>query len=162
VKRLPALLLASFLGACAHTPTSSGVETLKPAVEDFHLRVRWRDYASAAQYLAPERREAFEEARREKNDEKDLNITDYELEEVKLGQDGKTAKIRSRINWHRLPSVSEQSEKVYSEYEFREGRWLLVRQRGGPFNDELSRELPAAETTAEPTASPTPDSTTNP
>lgn len=137
----PLALLFLLLGACVHTPATQGKETLKPTVEGFHQRVRWRDYSSAAQYLAPERQEAFEKARRAKRDEKDLTITDFELEEVRVAPDGKSAQVRSRINWIRLPSVSEQSESVESEFAFRAGRWMLTRQRGGPFHEELSPEL---------------------
>lgn len=134
----PLALLFLLLSACAHTPSSTGKETLKPTVEGFHQRVRWRDYASAAQYLTPERRDAFEKARRAKRDERDLTITDFELEEVRVAPDGKSATVRSRINWIRLPSVTEASEPVESDFVFRDGKWMLSRQQGGPFNDELS------------------------
>lgn len=144
VKRLlvPLLALMALLSACAHTRTSSSAtEALRPVVEGFHKRVRWRDYASAAHYLAPERREAFEKARRELRDDKDLSVTDFELEEVKIAPDTKTAEVRSRISWVRLPSVTEESEQVVSDFAYRDGRWLLVRQQGGPFDAELSSEL---------------------
>ncbi|HYO58303.1 hypothetical protein [Archangium sp.] len=136
--RLLALLFALALsGGCAHTKKKSDLEALRPVVESFHQRVRWKDYRIAARYIIPERRQDFEKARRERQDERDLSITDYEIEEVQLDEKGERATVTSRIKWMRLPSVSEQSDTVTSEFIFRDGKWLLERQLGGPFDGEL-------------------------
>lgn len=138
VNRLPALLLVLLLsGACAHTKKQSNLETLKPAVEGFHKHIRWRDYRGAAQFIVPERRDDFERARRQHHDDKDLTITDYEIEEVKLSEDAQRATVRSRIQWMRLPSASERTASVTSEFVYRDGTWLLERQLEGPFDGEL-------------------------
>jgi hypothetical protein len=138
VIRLLAVLLAFALGAgCAHTKKKSDLETLRPVVESFHQRVRWKDYRIAARYIVPERRQDFERARRERQDERDLSITDYEIEEVQVEEEGARAIVTSRIKWMRLPSVSEQSDTVTSEFIYREGRWMLEKQAGGPFDGEL-------------------------
>ncbi|MFE8601081.1 hypothetical protein AB8V91_29430 [Archangium violaceum] len=106
-------------------------------VESFHQRVRWKDYRIAARIIVPERRQDFERARREKQDERDLSITDYEIEEVEVVEEGQRAIITSRIKWMRLPSISEQSETVTSEFIYREGKWMLEKQSGGPFDGEI-------------------------
>lgn len=131
-----ALLLALALVGCAHSPKSN-LETLKPVVEGFHKSIRWRDYRGAAKVIVPERREHFEDARRELKDEEDLSITDYELEDVKLSEDGQRATVISRVQWMRLPSVSAKTATVTSEFVYRDGAWLLERQLGGPFAGEL-------------------------
>jgi hypothetical protein len=137
VIRLLAVLLGLLLGGgCAHTKKASNLEALRPVVQSFHERIRWRDYRTAARYIVPERREDFERARRERNDERDLTITDYEILEVQLSEDGQRATVTSRIQWVRLPSVSEQSATVTSEFIFQEGRWLLERQLVGPFDGD--------------------------
>src|SRR5437868_3482545 len=105
-----ALALALALASCAHVPKSGGIETLKPAADTFHQRIRWRDYRGAAELLVPERREAFGKARAEKHDDKDLTISDYQLEDARLFGDGDRALVVSRISWVRLPSVSENSD----------------------------------------------------
>lgn len=128
------MLLAA---ACAHGPRRGTLESLKPAVETFHQRVRWKDYRGAAELLVPERREAFQKAVRSRNDERDLSITDYELEEARLSADGRTAWVESRLSWVRLPSVTERSEVITSEYVFLQGAWWLARQDAGPFAAEL-------------------------
>jgi hypothetical protein len=137
VKRLPALFLVLVLGACATTPKKSNLEALKPTVESFHQLIRWRDYRSAARLVVPERRQDFLRSRVEKHDDRDLTITDYEIEDVKLSDDGRRATVQSRVQWMRLPSASERNALVTSEFVFREGAWLLERQLEGPFEGEL-------------------------
>ena len=138
VIRLLAVLLAFALSTgCAHTKKKSDLETLRPVVESFHQRVRWKDYRIAARFIVPERRQDFERARRERQDERDLSITDYEIEEVQVEEEGARAIVTSRIKWMRLPSVSEQSDTVTSEFIYRDGKWLLEKQAGGPFDGEL-------------------------
>jgi hypothetical protein len=138
VIRLLAVLLALTLGgACAHTKKTSDTQSLRPVVESFHQRVRWKDYRLAARYIVPERRKDFERARRELKDERDLSITDYEIEEVQFVEEGQRAIVTSRVQWMRLPSPSEQTATVTSEFIYRDGTWLLERQVGGPFDGEL-------------------------
>ena len=139
MRLMPLLLLLSTLsGACSHTQDKAvRVESLRTVVEGFHQRVRWKDYRTAARFIVPERRQDFERARRELNDERDLSITDYEVEDVSLSEDGLRATITSRFQWMRLPSVTEQSATVISEFVWREGGWLLERQEQGPFAGEL-------------------------
>ncbi len=125
------------LVACAHAPKSGGLETLKPAVETFHQRIRWRDYRGAAELLLPERREAFLKARAEQQDDKDLTITDYQLEDARLLGEGDRALVVARLSWMRLPSISEHSDLVTTELVFRDAAWWVARQDKGPFAPEL-------------------------
>jgi hypothetical protein len=131
-------LFACGLLSCAHSHKSGSPELLRPAVEGFHQRIRWRDYRAAAEFLVPERRAAFKKARKERNDEKDLTITDYQLDDVQLSEDGTTAQVTSHISWIRLPSVTENSDTVVSEFVQRDGAWFLARQDAGPFVQELA------------------------
>ena len=113
---------------------------MKPAIETFHQRVRWKDFRGATELLVPERRAAFEKARKDQNDNRDLSITDYQLEDVRLVDDGMRAIVVSRISWVRLPSVSEHPDLVTSEFVFQFGAWQLARQDSGPFAPELQAE----------------------
>jgi hypothetical protein len=137
-------LLAFVLGACAHAPKLSTAEEIRSAAESFHERIRWRDFHGAGELLVPERREMFEQALKARGDERDLSISDYELEKVRISPDGKSAAVASRVSWTRLPSVSEKTEQVTSEFILRDGSWLISRQEGGPFALELGKKLPAA------------------
>ncbi|WP_404364239.1 hypothetical protein ACIHQR_29200 [Corallococcus coralloides] len=138
MKRLSALMVALVLGgACAHTPPKSDLEALRPVVEGFHKNLRWRNYRALSTFLVPEERQDFERKRRELHDDRDLTVTDYEIEAVKLSDDGRSATVHSRIQWMRLPSVTEQNDTVTSEFIFRDGVWLLEKQQSGPFDGEL-------------------------
>ena len=135
-------VLCALLG-CAHTQEKSGMDGLKSAAETFFQRIRWRDFRGASELLIAERRPNFLRARASKNDDKDLTITDYELEDARLGPDRGTAEVITRVSWIRLPSVSESSEVVRSEFVFRQGVWMLARQDKGPFVPELKTPLEA-------------------
>ncbi|MCI0573540.1 MAG: hypothetical protein L0Y66_22605 [Myxococcaceae bacterium] len=130
---LPALLLPLLL-ACAHTEPRGSLAELRPVVDQFHHALRWRDFRGAASVWVEEEREAFEKARRTSRDERDLHVTDYELLDAKLLPDGQKAKVTSRIQWYRLPSVTEETETVVSHFVLRAGVWQLERQEGGPFS----------------------------
>lgn len=139
--RLVSLVLSLVLFACAHTPAQlPGLEALKPAVETFHQRLRWKDFRGAGELIVPERREAFERALIERRDDRDLSINDYELEDAKISEDGLTARVVSRIAWNRLPSSSVHEDIVISEFVLRGQTWFLARQENGPFGKELSAE----------------------
>jgi hypothetical protein len=143
VIRLLAVLLCLTLGvACAHTQKAANLESLRPTVRSFHERVRWKDFRGAARLIVPERREDFEQARRQRRDERDLFITDYEILEVVIAEDAEHATITSRIQWMRLPSASEQTSTVTSEFVFRQGLWMLERQLDGPFDGDFGDGVP--------------------
>jgi hypothetical protein len=113
------------------------MEGLRPVVEDFHQRIRWKDFRGAAKYLVPESREGFLRARAERHDDRDLSITDFELLDVQLAPDGMRATVVTRMQWMRLPSPSEQTATVTSDYVFRDKAWLLERMQEGPFAGEF-------------------------
>ena len=137
--------LLSLTLACAHVPKGGNAESLKKAAEAFHSRARWKDFRGAGELIIPERREAFDKAVTERGDEKNLSISDYDLEEMKLWAEGFEGQVVSKVSWVRFPSVSEQSATVRSQFVYRNGAWWLARQDTGPFADELSApyEAPA-------------------
>ncbi|AEI65411.1 hypothetical protein [Corallococcus macrosporus] len=132
----------------------SNLETLKPTVERFHQAIRWKDFQSASRIIVPERRKDFQKARIELNDDKDLSITDYEVVDVKVSADGNQATIQSRIQWMRLPSASERTALVTSEFVFRDGAWQLESQEDGPFEGELPSPTPSPSSSPEETPIP--------
>ncbi|HZH04857.1 MAG TPA: hypothetical protein VEY30_13815 [Myxococcaceae bacterium] len=113
------------------------MSTLRKSADTFHQRVRWGDLRGAAELIVPERRDAFLDATLERNDARDLKVTDYELEDARLSADGKSATVVSRLSWHRLPSVTQEEEQVTSRFVRRDETWLLVQQKRGPFVKEL-------------------------
>lgn len=115
----------------------SDLEELKPAIESFHQKLRWKDFRVAAEGIVPERRDSFIKARIKTNDERDLFITDFQLEDAKTSDDQLQARAVSRLSWYRLPSMTEVSATITSVYVWREKRWMLESQDSGPFPDLL-------------------------
>lgn len=129
---VPALMVG--LGSCV-TVKRPDVDGLKPVVEAFHQRVRFKDFRGAADLLVPERREAFIQARDDGHDEKDLFFTNYDLEDAKLSPDQRTATAVSKLGWYRLPSTVEQTATLKSTFVWRQGGWMLESQERGPFKE---------------------------
>lgn len=137
---VPVLLLV----ACAGLRAKPDVEELKPAIEAFHQRSRWKDFRGAADLIVPERRSAFIKARTRAGDEKDLFITNFELEDAVVGGEG-LAEVVSRMSWYRLPSNVEKTATLTSVFVWREGKWWLESQDEGPFPDLKPAPPPAPD-----------------
>ena len=124
-----------FLG-CATVPKGD-IELLKPTIEAFHQAARWKDFQAIGELLIPEKKDAFMKARKDLKDEKDLFITDYELQDAKISLDLLKAAAVSHIKWYRLPSASEIDSTVTSNWIWVDKAWRLDSQDGGPFASEL-------------------------
>ena len=124
--------------ACVHGRPGGDPENARKTAELFHHRSRWKDYGGAALLIVPEKRRAFDESRRRLNDERDLSISDFQLDEITVAGDGSAARVVSRMSWYRLPSVTAHEDTVVTDFVFRGGTWLIARQTGGPFEEDLS------------------------
>lgn len=132
------LLLAfsvSFFG-CATVPKGD-LDELKPSIEAFHKCARWKDFQCVANLLVPTKKDGFLRAREKLIDERDLSITDYELEEAKVAPDRLKASAVSHIKWFRLPSNTEENSTVTSNWVWMDSAWRLDSQDGGPFATDL-------------------------
>jgi hypothetical protein len=124
------------LSACAGTHSGGqSPEALKKAAQRFFHDVRWRDFASAAAQLVPEKQDAFSRARRHAHDDKDLSITEYDLEEVKLAPDALSGQAIVSLSWVRIPSVTVESAEIETDFVYQDGQWRVARMDGGPFED---------------------------
>lgn len=129
--RLSTLVCLSVV-SCAGLRAKPDAEELKPTIEAFHQRARWKDFRGAADLIVPERRAAFIKARMKSNDDKDLFITNFELEDGVVGADG-SSEVVTRMSWYRLPSNVEKTSTMTSVFVWREGKWWLESQLDGPF-----------------------------
>lgn len=130
---LPCVFLS--LSACATLGGKGDVEALKPAMESFHQALRWKDFRGAADRLVPERRAAFIKARLKHEDERDLFITDYQLEDAQVAGDQMSATVVSKLSWYRLPESAEQTAVVTSVVVWRDSAWLVESLDDGPFTE---------------------------
>jgi hypothetical protein len=125
-----ALLVA--LAACATVSGARGdLEALKPALENFHKRLRWQDFHGAAELLVPERRDAFVAQSDQRND--------FELLEVDVEPEGKRATGVSKISWFRLPDANQQTKTVRTVMLWNGATWLIESQSAGPFAADLPK-----------------------
>lgn len=134
------------VGACAHLSSPAGLDTLKPLAEDFHHRIRWKDFQSAALLVVPDRQQNFLTAREAADDEYNLSISDYQIEGIVLSENLKTATVKSKLYWLRLPKVIEHREQVVTTLVFQEGRWWVATMDRGPFSELAA---PYSETVAD-------------
>jgi len=130
-----ALLWVALASASCATVSKPDLDELKPAVEAFHQRLRWKDFRGAADLIVPERREAFIRARTRLKDDKDLFITDFQLEDARTSPDQAVARTVARLSWYRLPSTTEETAVITNVFAWRQGAWLLESQDSGPFED---------------------------
>ncbi len=143
------LLVGSALSGCAHSKSDTA-DQLRRTADQFHKLVRWNDLRGASELLTADRREAFLDEVSKYRDERDLKVTDYELEDLKLNADGKSGTVVAKMSWYRLPSVTQEEEKVVSHFVERNGAWFIDRQERGPFSRVLSNGEEGTE--AEPKA----------
>jgi hypothetical protein len=134
MKQAALAVLTVLCASCATVPKGD-IEALKPAVETIHQRFRWKDFRGAADLMVEEKVEAFLKARAKTNDDRDLFITNFELEDAKLAPDTLSAKAFTKISWYRLPSTTEKTVLVKSIFVWRNEAWLLESQDDGPFEE---------------------------
>lgn len=124
---------ALVLGWACATVKTSDQESLKPTIEGFHTAVRWKDYRAASDLIVPERRDSFTKQRLKLDDDKNLTVTEYQLEDARVSQDTLSATVVSKISWFRLPDSTVTSATLTSVFVWRQGHWLLESQDDGPF-----------------------------
>ena len=130
------LIVSSCFLGCATVPKGD-IDLLKPTIEAFHQAARWKDFQTIGELLVPEKKDAFMQARKTMKDERDLFITDYELQDAKISLDLLKAAAVSHIKWYRLPSATEQDSTVTSNWIWKNKAWKLDSQDGGPFASEM-------------------------
>ena len=132
------LLGCLLLGVVGCHQPSAPAKELKSTYEDFETKARWGESAAVAQLIVPERRNTFLAARAK--DGSDLSITDIELQNVVIAEDGETAIVTTKWRWLRMPSTSEQAQESTAIWVGRGGQWLLESMQGGPYPDLAPRK----------------------
>jgi hypothetical protein len=143
MKQVAVASLALFFAGCATVPKGE-VEDLKPSMRALYQSFRWKDFRGAAELMVAERREAFVKGRTKLKDDRDLFITNFELEDAKISADMLTARAVARLSWYRLPSTTEETVTITNVFVWRDGTWQLESQDEGPF-EELRPAKPAAD-----------------
>lgn len=103
---------------------------LHGVVKMFHHDLRWKYFKAAAARVDPHCAHAFLDEL--EDSEKDLNITDWEIRDVTLSDDGNRANIRVRLKYYKIPSTVLKDETVEQVWKKINDSWTLVEQTGGP------------------------------
>ena len=125
-------LLALAAPACAHLQPKATAASLSQATDTFFRFLRWGpDLRGAAQLLVQDSQRAWLERALNAREDRDLKVTEAELDDLKLRPDG-TATTVTRLTWYRLPSVTTKTERVTLEWVDRDGVWYAAAIVGGP------------------------------
>jgi hypothetical protein len=123
------MCLLATIASCASV-TKPRDDNLQAVVDRFAHDLRWKYKDTATARVIPDEATAFSD--RLNQQEKDLNITAWEIRKVQMAPDGQKASVTLHLSYYLMPSTVVQDEDVVQEWELRQGRWLLVSQKGGP------------------------------
>ncbi|HUB06466.1 MAG TPA: hypothetical protein VMB50_05675 [Myxococcales bacterium] len=130
--RLAALLLLAPTAACATVRGGGSQDDAEHQVELFCRALHWKDFEAASLLFVPEVRGDWRRARDAAHDDRDLSITACDLRDLKLNSTSTGARAFVKMSWFRLPNSVEQSGEVEQRWEWRSGKWYLMRELGGP------------------------------
>ncbi len=127
------LALGFVLGAplgCAHLKDSGQDDELDHAVDLYWKATPWQDAIAGSAFVAPEQRSEWLHTRDKQ--EKNLNITSYEIQGEKIDRGSFSASAIVKVTWFMLPSLVEQTELVRQRWVYVGGHWLVASEKGGP------------------------------
>lgn len=120
---IPALS-ALVLSACASNRyLALQGQSLEERVNKFNDLYRWREYDTAANYLLPSLRQDFLAVT--ESFRQDLNVEDYVVKDIRLDEEGRSAKVVVSRSFFKMPSVSLQQEEITQHWVRAAGEWYL-------------------------------------
>lgn len=135
MKKSLTVLLALIAAAALHLSLSGTAcqpkgDALSDSYKMFNNDLRWKRYDTAAQFMPPSMRGAFLEA--VEKDEKDLNITDFEIKDVFADPDTGKAVVRVRIVWYMNNEAVEKRGMVTQTWELdkKTGAYVMTKMTG--------------------------------
>lgn len=125
------LALGIALGVgCAHYKPTATLASLRTASDTFFRYLRWNDLRGASQMLVIESQRDWLEKALDGKDDEILKVTDCEPDDLKTRPGEATGEVK--VTWHRLPSVTTQTDRVIVEWVDREGSWFIASIKNGP------------------------------
>ena len=120
-------LLATFLLGCAHLKEKDEAEELDHGVDLYWKAVHWQDPVAGSAFVIFDARRLAAHSRQE---EKDLNVTSYEVQGQRIEKDHQRATILVKGTWYQLPSLVEKTDIIEQRWTRVEGHWLVVSEKG--------------------------------
>jgi hypothetical protein len=98
---------------------------LRQRVQKYHDLIKWRDYQSAVELVAPDKRGEFMSFAQWAN-EQGIRIEDYVINEVVMEPSAERAAITIHRAFYRLPSVTVQVKDITQEWVLIDGGWYVA------------------------------------
>jgi hypothetical protein len=116
-------ILLLFSSCYSRGKFGQSAELLKEATERYYQVLKWKYYDRAKQFIDLEDRSAYEDfvLRLEEN----LNLTNYEIKEYILSEDGNECDLKIVMTYYKYPSVSEKREVLYEKWVQRGSTWYV-------------------------------------
>lgn len=129
VKLLRIGLLLVVLLPLATSSCSGGKDRknlLPVALEEFNAAVRWKQYRTAARFVAPDVSQKL--VRRIRDTSQNLKFVEVELVDQVLAPDGKSAACLVQFVWYSDNDLTVRKGRELQEWRVVDKRWLLFRQ----------------------------------
>jgi hypothetical protein len=125
--RAGAGVLLVLLGTGCMTPTQRREDTLIREARTFNDDLRWARYEQLSASLPPDEARLFLERAHAVGD--DLVLADFEVTSVKFAPNSEAATVEVSLEWYTRRASIVHSTSLEQRWEFRDGRWLVARQR---------------------------------
>jgi len=138
VVRLSLLVLLLLPSAVSCTGGKDRKHRLPVALEEFNAAIRWKQYRTAARFVAPEVSQKL--IRRIRKTSKELQFVEVELVDQTMAPDGKSAACLVEFAWYDAKDLTVRKGQELQEWRVVDKRWLLFRQR--PPGDKKATKSP--------------------
>jgi hypothetical protein len=122
-----ALVAAALLAIACMTPTQRREDTLIREARTFNDDLRWARYDQLSASLPREEAQLFMARANAVAD--DLVMADYEVTAINFAPGSEAATVAVQLQWYDRRASVLHSTNLEQRWEFRDGRWLVAKQR---------------------------------
>jgi len=134
---LPLIFILPVLMTTACPPPKEDV--FVTSINDYNNSLRWKRFEGASAYLPPDLRADFLEDI--EKDAENLNITDFEIKDIKIDQASGTAVIKVRLAWYKNNEGVEKKGFVTERWVLKDKNWVMMEMTGeGPWKKKVKKE----------------------
>jgi hypothetical protein len=144
-------VLGGALGA-ACSGTASSREKLADSLTLFTDAMRWQQWDTASNHVAPEARKAYLERHESLTDT--IDVTDLEVTRRVAAADGNSMTVVITLSWMAKNDPVVKKTLIEQRWEPRRGTWLIVKERrlrGDPLPVPKRRKAPDSQPGSQPT-----------
>lgn len=116
------LLALGSLLACRHLDPWTHERKLDDAQLAYTQSMRWGDFDKASTWIDPDDRARFF---RDAEQLRDVRISEYDIGELELGDDGKSASVRVSYRVYDVRTLIERELRETQDWYFEDGRWRV-------------------------------------